>query len=506
MKSIDKKIKELKDRVRRLRELANTLLCISVLIIILISTTAGAEDFIQIPGVIHVHSTFSSGKYSIETLVSKAEEKGIGILILTDHDLVVMEYGIFPLRNIIKKRVEHNSVIKSGPDKYLEAINRINNDQDSVLVIPGVQSSPFYHWSGSPFSGDLIAHDYRKELLLIGMRNPEDYNNLPILYRGFSTNYITTNIPQIIIFFISLILGAYLFFQKGKFRYFGIGVGFLSLILLINHHPFQSSKFDPYHGDQGMAPFQELIDYVKSRNGLIFWAHPESDYAETGEKTGPITLQTKPYPDAMLKSKNYTGFSGLYGAWTTATDTGKHWDQALLEYCMKKRSHPVWIIAGADFHKDRSDGGAIDFDSYQTVFLMKKKGMQTVIDSLSSGKIYAVTKNEKGRLSLDRFQIGSKGSKIRANMGEKLNNPLLTEINIGISASDNGEYPIKIAIIRGGKVLKKLEGKTPYEIKLEDKDRWTGINYYRLEVDGFGKLLSNPIFVSMKGAKPKQSK
>ena len=91
-------------------------------------------------------------------------------------------------------------------------------------------------------------------------------------------------------------------------------------------------------------------------------------------------------------------------------------------------------------------------------------------------------------------------------MGEKLNNPLLTEINIVISATDKASYPIKINLIRGGRVLKKLEGNTPYEIKLEDNDRWTGINYYRLEVDGFGKVLSNPIFVSMKGEKPKQSK
>ena len=488
------------------RQKAKGQLWISIFIIIFLAATAGAEDFNQIPGVIHVHSTFSSGDYPLETLVSKAKEKGIEVLILTDHDLVVMEYGIFPLRNIIKKRVEHNSVIKSGPDKYLEAINKINNDQDDVLVIPGVQSSPFYYWTGSPLEGNLTTHEYRKELLLIGMRHPEDYRNLPLLHRGFSTDYIKAYLARIIIFFFSLVFAAYVAFQRGKIRFLGMGVGALSLILLVNHHPFQSSRFDPYHGDKGIAPFQELIDYVKSRNGLVFWAHPESTYAETGEKTGPITLQTKPYPDALLESKNYTGFSGLYGAWTTATNPGKHWDQVLLEYCDGKRSHPVWIIAGADFHKGKSDGGVIDFDSYQNVFLMKKKGIQAVIDSLSSGKIYAVRKGGKGRLSLDRFQIGSKGSDIRANMGEKLNNPLLTEIHIGISASDNGQYPIKIALIRGGKVLRNMEGKTPYEITLEDKDKWTGINYYRLEVDGFGKILSNPIFVSMGGARAKQAK
>jgi len=507
LKSIDKKTNELKECVRRLRELVNTLLGGAIFIIMILPEYGvAAQDFIQIPGVIHAHSTFSSGNYSLESLVSRAKEKGIKVLIPTDNNLVVMEYGLFPLRNLLKKRIEHKSVMKMGPEKYLEAINRINNEQDDVLVIPGIESSPFYYWTGSPFRGDFTANDYKKEMLLLGMMNPEDYLGLPLMHRGFSTNNVASFIPRLIIFFISLVLGVYVSFQKGSIRFFGIGVGFLSLILIINHHPFQSSKYDPYHGDQGIAPFQDLIDYVRERDGLVFWAHPEAGYAEKGVKTGPITLQTKPYPDALLESKNYTGFSALYGDWHKATNPGNHWDQALLDYCQGKRSHPVWVIAGADFHKDKNDGGVIDFDSYQTIFLLKNKGVKAILDALSSGKIYAAQKGNNGRLSIDRFQIGSKGSKVYANMGEKLNNPLLTEINIVISATDKASYPIKINLIRGGRVLKKLEGNTPYEIKLEDNDRWTGINYYRLEVDGFGKVLSNPIFVSMKGEKPKPSK
>ena len=219
------------------------LLWLAILIIILLPENGvAAQDFIQIPGVIHAHSTFSSGDYSLKALVSRAKEKGIQVLIPTDHDLVVMEYGLFPLRNLFKKRVEHKSVIKAGPEKYLDAINQINNEQNDVLVIPGIQSSPFYYWTGSPFRGDLTANDYRKELLLIGMMNPEDYLGLPLLHRGFSTNHVAFFIPRLIIFFISLVLGVYVSFQKGKIRFFGIGVGFLSLILIINHHPFQSSK------------------------------------------------------------------------------------------------------------------------------------------------------------------------------------------------------------------------------------------------------------------------
>ena len=157
------------------------------------------------------------------------------------------------------------------------------------------------------------------------------------------------------------------------------------------------------------------------------------------------------------------------------------------------------------FHKDKKDGGPVDFDAYQTIFLVKKKRMKAVIEALSSGKVYAVQKGSKGRLSIDRFQIGSKGSTVYARMGEKLNNPLITEITIAISASDNAAYPISINLIRGGSILKRIEADTPYEITLEDSDRWIGINYYRLEVTGFGKVLSNPIFVSMKGGAPKPS-
>ena len=72
----------------------------------LVSKVVLARKFIQLPGVIHVHSTYGSGRYTIEELVGKAVEKQLEVLILTDHDLVVMEYGIFPFRNLIKKRQE----------------------------------------------------------------------------------------------------------------------------------------------------------------------------------------------------------------------------------------------------------------------------------------------------------------------------------------------------------------------------------------------------------------
>ncbi|RJQ60347.1 MAG: PHP domain-containing protein [Desulfobacteraceae bacterium] len=459
---------------------------------------AVAEEFIQLPGVIHVHSSFSSGDHTFKELVDMAQEKSLEVLIPTDHDMVAMEYGIFPLRNILKKRVEMKSVLQAGAQKYLEEIEAINKEQNRVLIVPGVQTSPFYYWTGSPFQGDLTAHDYQKELLLIGMTNPADYLNLPLLHRGFSKTYVKNYLTRFLILLFALLSGLYLAFQKGTYRYFGFAICAASLILLVNHHPFQSSRFDPNYGNQGIQPYQDLIDYVGARKGLVFWSHPEALAAAGGVKMGLVTLQTEPYPDALVQSKNYTGFAGLYGELTKVNEPGRQWDQVLLEYCEEKRPQPVWAIAEADFHKPKNEGGAVDIDSYQTVFLVRSKGTQAVLDALSSGKIYAVRKGTNARLILNRFQVGSKGYKVLANMGEKLNSVSQPEIHIGVSASDHGEHPVKLTLVRRGKVFKEIEAKTPVEITIQDEEGWEGISYYRLEVDGKteGEILSNPIFVS----------
>ena len=109
------------------------------------SKTVRAREYYQLPGVMHVHTTYSSGRYSIEELIDKAKEKNLEVLVLTDHDQVVMEYGLFPFRNLIKRREEKKSVLQVGPKIYLSEIKRFNQKQQSVLVVAGVQSSPFYY-------------------------------------------------------------------------------------------------------------------------------------------------------------------------------------------------------------------------------------------------------------------------------------------------------------------------------------------------------------------------
>ena len=454
-------------------------------------------EYMQLSGVIHVHSTFSSGQYSIGELVSRAEDKDLEVLIITDHDQVVMEYGLFPFRNLIKRREERQSVLLAGPENYLSEIERLNRQQPSVLIIPGVQSSPFYHWTGTPFGQGLTAHNFRKEVLIVGMSDPDDYYNLPLLHGRASTRHLKDLLPGFLIFLAAFLLSIYLVFQKGKLGVCGILVAIFSLAMMADQHPFKSSRFDPYHGDQGQAPFQEAIDYARSRGGMVFWAHPESNYSKNGVQMGPVKLMTAHYPEALIESENYTGFAALYGDSITATKAGMQWDRALMQYCSGDRADPVWGIAGSDFHGGEN---GVSLDTFQTVFLVENRRQKDVLQALEQGRMYAVAKAGGFRLSLDQFQIKDDKTDKRAIVGEELLIDRSPVVAGRLSATDGGHYSVAVSIIRGGKPIWSFEGQTPLDFKFVDPVQWSGKTYYRLDASGktAGQLLSNPIFVVRK--------
>ena len=457
-------------------------------------TSLLAGDYIQLPGVIHVHSTFSSGKYSIGELVSRAENKGLEVLLLTDTYQAVMEYGLFPFQNLIKKREERRSVMKAGPEKYLAEIERFNRQQQSVIIIPGVESSPFYYWTGNPFGKGLTAHDFHKDMLIVGMSNPDDYYSLPSLHGSMSTRYVMDLLPGFLIFLAAFILSIYLVYQKGLLRIGGIVVAIISLALMINHHPFKSSRFDSHHGEQGAAPHQDTIDIAHSRGGLTFWAHPESNRYKNGFQVGPVKMMTAPYAEALVTTQNYTGFAALYGDTTTATKPGRHWDRVLLQFCNGERARPVWGIAGSDFKEEKNGHG---MDDFLTVFLVKNRDAGDVLKSLERGRVYAVRKSGEFRLSLNEFRIADEVSRRKAIMGEELRSDGQPIVEGKISATDGGRYGVSVMINRGGVIVWSFEGQTPLKFRFVDHEQWSGKTFYRLDVSGkkAGKLLSNPIFV-----------
>lgn len=471
-------------------------LLVLILFIIFFTThSLMAADYIQIPGLIDTRTTHSDGALDVASLAQLAKARGFDALFFNDHDRLVMEYGLFPFRNIIKKRVELNSINKGGADKYLNAVNRAKEQYPDLILIPGSETVSFYYWTGSYFKKNLTANYHEKRILTIGMENAEDYKNLPIIHNGFSTRYVKNFIPEIFLFFVVFIISLLLIMGRGLFRIFGIVIGVLSMLFMINTHSFRSSPFDQYHGDQGLAPYQLLIDYVNSKGGLTFWNYPET---RSGiRKLGPIFLNTPPYPEVLEKSKDYTGFAALYGDNITVTEPGHEWDRVLLEYCKGERERPVWGISTADFHKDGEAGEILG--NFPTVFLVRNKTKNDVISAIREGRMYACRGKYPQQIVLNEFSICSSRCEKKATLGEEIlleNNP---QIRFSLSLKKPIKNSVKVRLIRSGELIKTFSGPLPMEIDFEDKYIRPGRKiYYRIDVRGHGALVTNPIFVTFK--------
>ena len=473
---------------------------LSVIFIMIFFIVCVTETFCagyqQVAGLIDLRSTFSDGAHDLESLVKMAKERGLDVLIINDHDRMVMEYGLPPFRNIVKKRVELNSINKKGAKSYLDAISDIQKRYPDMVIIPGSETATFYYWTGNPFKKNLTAHDHEKRILTIGMERPEDYEDLPILHNGSSAGYTIIVLPCILLFMGSLVASIFLIRWKGFYRIAGIFIFILSVTFIINVNPFRNSPFDQYHGDQGIAPYQLLIDYVNSKGGMTFWNYPETKSGV--RKMGPIYVNTPPYPEVLEESKDYTGFAALYGDNITVTEPGNIWDRILIAYCKGERNRPVWGISTADFHREGESGEKLG--NFPTVFFVRKKTPKGILRALKNGKMYAYRGNYPRIVKLDEFSVCSLDGKNRGISGDEIVLKGVPKIKISLSAAETSESKVKVRLIRSGKLIEAFEGTLPMQIDYEDKYFQPGERvFYRIDMHGYGILVSNPIFVKFTG-------
>ena len=480
----------------------------SLLLILLVSTptfagSAQTDEYIQVPGLMDLRTDFSDGSHTLEYLIQLARKRGFDVLFITDHDRKVLEYGIRPYQHILKKRVEKPSINKSKAERYLSMIQSVSKKYPDMMLIPGAESAPFYYWRGSYFKKNLTVCDWERHLIIVGLEKPEDFEELPILHNGFSTRYLSSRISLgFFLILIPLAAGIFLITKKGILRWSGIVLSLLSLLLLINNQPFRSSPYDQYHGYQGIKPYQLLIDYVNSRGGMVFWNHPET---KSGlGKIDFVFKDTPPYPQALIESKNYTGFAALYGENISITEPGHAWDKVLMEYCSGQRINAVWGISSADFHQEGAAGEKLG--NFPTVFLVKHKSKQDILDALRKGRMYAYRGDVSlPRLILQDFSITGADTSLKGIMGEEIQLKGSAEINIHITTSNPEEgHAVEVRLIREEKLLKTFSGKTPLILNYVDEFfEPSKKTYYRLDVkDKKNRIIvSNPIFVHFSSSK-----
>lgn len=443
-------------------------------------------------GLIDLRSDFSDGAYDVETLVRMAKERGFSVVVINDHDRMAMEYGLLPFRNLIKKREEKGSINRWGAASWLNTIQEVEKKYPDMIVIPGTETAPFYHWTGHPITGDLTAWNHERRILTIGLDSPEDYQSLPVLHNGFTTRWVNLALPGIVAFLAALAVGAVMIRWKGAYRIAGIVVVVLSLAFLVNSDPFRSSPFDPYSGDQGIAPWQFLIDDVRDKGGLTFWNHVETNSGV--RDMGPIKVHTAPHPEVLDESKHYTGFAVLYGDTVTVTEPGGLWDRVLSDYCRGYREHPAWGIATAHYHKEGEAGEQLG--NFQTGFFVEKLSRKDVLDALRTGKTYAYRGSYPKRARLDEFSVSSTDGGKRAISGEQIALKSNAVIRIRISGDADPTAAVRVRLIRSGELVKVFEGPLPLEIQYEDEYFRPGERaFYRMDMQEHGTLVSNPIFV-----------
>ncbi len=483
-----------------------------------------AEDFIQAPAAIHMSSTVSDGKYTRLEIIEIAKQNNIKVVIITDRDLMHWEYGLWPLRNIVKKTVEDKSLFKYGIKRYLEEIKNLQKENPGLVLIPAIESAPFYYWQGNVFK-NLTMYNWHKHLLVMGLETVKDYENLPLAGNGkglvlpFRFKDIYRLWPILIILIGILCLYKRQFNYKDlygrqlgpfsrKWQICGGVLTIIGLLFLLNNYPFRNLKFDQYQGDLGIKPYQDFIDYVNKAGGLAFWAHPE---AENIEKIGKVNIETREHTRDLLWAYDYSGFAIFYEGYKKVGCLGGLWDEIL---CQGKRKAPIWAIAGLSFDSTGNLSGYMK--ELRTVLLMRGFTKQKALEALKKGRMYAMIGARSSEFVLDKFIIKDILNGAEKTMGEEIEseekpqlqisghflNPVRNNIgvvgNSEISNGVNGQNkPLKIRLIKNGVIIKTFEATSPFDISYEDENNEKDAKfYYRLEIESEGILVvTNPIFV-----------
>ena len=449
--------------------------------------------YLQLDGIADIKTNFSNGCASIKDIAKQSERLGIDAVIFGDYARNSIEFGPKPFERIFKNKTEGPSILGRGASGFISEIKDNDRQIKETILIPGVETSPFYYWSGSNYDGNLTAHNWDKHLLIVGLSTAPEYEQLPLQNSNFSLNYTDSLLQQFIIMgFLFMVSVAAVY--KGYVRALTAPLMVLFLLMTFNNHPFQSSPFDAYHGDQGMKPYQNMIDYANSKGAMVFWNHMESNSGI--RRHGTTKLKTLPYPEDLLKTKNYTGFQVIGDHQIQQIEAGQQWDQVLMEYLRGQRQQPVWGYGGnSHLCEDQNDN---KLGSVRTVFLVREKKRGTLLDAMRTGRMYAVRQNAANRLSLDEFFIEDQKTGRQVTLGQELTLTDLPTLKIKLRSIKGENNTAQIQIIRNGILAKQETVSLPYKLTWRDTSNKQGERaYYRIKVsiNSMVYLVSNPIFI-----------
>ena len=483
--------------MRLVAPLAMLLLCV---------TPVGAAEYERLPAVLHVHSDLSTGDFPLEQLAAMAEKAGVGALLLSENYLLRVEYGLPPFRALTRAVREERSILDRGATQFLERVAEARRQNPRVLILPGVEVLPHYYWTGSPLQLDMTVHNTQKNLLVFGVTDPAALGSLPTSGNAGAGRFTWAAAIDLVPGLL-LIPGALLLLTKRRVlqrvgravvvvrrrRWMAGGsLCVLGALALARAWPFTADPYPPY-ADLGLGPHQDLIDHVDRLGGATVWSLPEA--RDSGEQwVGPVRVawRTDPYPDDLLRTARYTAFGAIYEDTTRFELPGGGWDRLLAQYAAGERSRPAWAVGESAFHAFTA-GKSVG--PLQTVFLVSERSERGVLDALKRGRMYAVDQRHAGTgLALGEFAVSDGAA--AAVSGETLRVPAGTpiEVRVAVQTLDGTARDMRVTLVRNGAVAGAWVGRTPF--RQVHREVFDGAPvFYRLDVRGPGRLLSNPVFV-----------
>ena len=460
---------------------------------------------------VHVHSTMSTGSWTLDKVVQQAEARSLDAVVLSENFALRYEYGLFPLRGAFRVRTHFPSVLEYGITNFLQKVEEVQARHPTMVVIPGVEVAPYYYWTGSLWDDTLTMHDTQKNLLVLGLSNEEDYAALPALGNIHSYQYgwqTALSVSPALLFIPAIWLWRRNVRQRNDGRnpksftwskVLASSLAGIALALLFNAWPFSQPQFSPYDSQFAHLPYQALIDTVAQRNGVTIWSLTEAkDFSQhTINPLGSVTIKTDPHPEMLLQTNQYTGFGGVYQDTRTITDPGGVWDQTLKQYLSGNRVNPPFTYGEIAFHTQGQAG--IELDQVLTGLWVQERTTAGVIEALRTGHAYAIGQygNTHG-LRLKAFSVECGEGKDSAMSGETLIRRKACTPTVSLSGftTDHDAHAVSIRIIRSGQVVATYDRQAPFEIQFSDTNApREGSMYFRIDIHGHGELISNPIFL-----------
>jgi hypothetical protein len=439
--------------------------------------------------VLHIHSNYTDDdNYTFNEITELCKLKKIDCVIFTDVGLIKISYGIKPFQNIIKKSVEKKSVFKVGLKKYLDEIKDLEIKNKDLIIIPGLEISPYYYWTYDKTK--FVINNWHKHILVFGVEDKNFYQQLPIIENEFFSG----KIKGWKIIFISIILATVIFVKLKVIRYV---LTILLFTLFFVWFPFKSLTFNQYK-DYGELPYQNLFNYITKfapKNSVTIWAHPDApnyqDETLEGKYYNKFEIYTKtfPYGESLLKTYGYDGFAIFAEGYKTTGKIGGYWDQVLIKYCLGEYPKPVWCYSEVDFTKTSNP-----IDSRQNIVFVKNKNKSEIISSLKTGKFYSLCRGESCELKLVDFDFFSGNNHGFFGDTIKYDGPCYIKFKIDCEQPKK----VKVQVIKNGKLVESTTSFTPYNFKFVDLENLDNKkNYYRIviESDYPNTIVTNPIFV-----------